>query len=140
MKDLKARILDFIGKPHLAGFATVTEEGKPWVRYVMPVASPDMTIRFSTFLEARKVSHIEKNPEVHLICGVCDPEEWDHYIQIQGRAEVSTDLEEKKAFWNEGIAEYFDGPEDPKYAVVKVTPYRIEFYSKEQMDMEVWEA
>ena len=70
MKDLKTRILDFISKPHLAGFATVTEDGKPWVRYVMPVASPDMTIRFSTFLEARKVAHIAHNPEVHLICGV----------------------------------------------------------------------
>ena len=42
MKDLKERILDFIGNIHLAGFATVTEDGKPWVRYVMPIASPDM--------------------------------------------------------------------------------------------------
>lgn len=140
MEDLKKRILDFISKPHLAGFATTTKDGKPWVRYVMSVASPDMTIRFSTFLAARKVAHIKNNPEVHLICGVCDPEDWDHYIQIQGRAEVTTDPGEKKAFWNDQIAVFFDGPQDPKYAVVKVTPYRIEFYSKEKMDMEVWEA
>lgn len=140
MKELKQRILDFISKPHLAGLATTTEEGKPWVRYVMPVASPDMTLRFSTFLNARKVAHIRNNPEVHLVCGVNDTENWDHYIQIQGRAEVTTDLKEKKAFWNDQIAIFFDGPEDPKYAVVKVTPYRIEFYSKEKMEMEVWEV
>jgi hypothetical protein len=47
MSALKERILDVIGKPHMAGLATVTEDGRPWVRYVMPVSAPDMTIRFS---------------------------------------------------------------------------------------------
>lgn len=140
MSDLKERILDVIGKPHMAGLATVTEDGRPWVRYVMPVATPDMTIRFSTFLKARKVKHIEKNPTVHLVCGVTDPENYENYVQIEGRAEVTTEKDEKEAFWNDELAAYFKGPDDPNYAVVRVTPTRIEFYSKEKMEMEVWEA
>jgi PPOX class probable F420-dependent enzyme len=139
MSDLKKRILNVIGKPHLAGLATVTEDGRPWVRYVMPVADEKMTIRFSTFLKARKVKHIEKNPTVHLVCGVTDPENWDNYVQIEGRAEVSTEKGEKKAFWNDELSAYFDGPDDPRYAVVMVKPTRIEFYSKEKMEMEVLE-
>lgn len=140
MSDLKERILKVIGVPHLAGLATVTEDGKPWVRYVMPVADEEMTIRFSTFLNARKVKHIEKNPSVHLVCGVTDPENWDNYIQIEGRAEVTSDKGEKEAFWNDELSAYFEGPDDPAYAVVRVEPTRIEFYSKEKMDMEIWEA
>jgi general stress protein 26 len=140
MSDLKERIMSVIGKPHLAGLATVTEDGRPWVRYVMPVADKDMTIRFSTFLSARKVKHIENNPVVHLVCGVTDPENWDNYVQIEGRAEVTTDNKEKEAFWNDEIAAIFKGPDDPAYAVVMVKPSRIEFYSKEKMEMEVWEA
>lgn len=140
MVDLKKRILDIIGKPHLASFATVTESGSPWVRYVMPVASDDMTIRFSTFLNARKVVHIENNPEVHLVCGVTDPENWESYLQIEGTAEVVTDENERKSFWNPAIAEIFDGPDDPDYAVVRVIPSRIECYGRDDFQPEVWTA
>jgi hypothetical protein len=46
----------------------------------------------------------------------------------------------KEGLLERGDSGIFRRAEDPKYAVVKVTPYRIEFYSKEQMDMETWEA
>ena len=138
MEDLKQRILEVIGQPNMTGFATVTEEGAPWVRYVMAFASDDMIIRFSTFLGSRKVSQVRNDPRVHLVCGVTDPEDWDSYIQIEGTAEVVTDIEEKENFWNPALSEYFDGPEDPDYAIIKVTPSRIEYYGKENMEMEVW--
>ncbi len=32
--------------PHLSNFATITEDGKPWTRYVMAVGAEDLTIRF----------------------------------------------------------------------------------------------
>ena len=81
MEDLKQRILEVIGQPNMTGFATVTEEGAPWVRYVMAFASDDMIIRFSTFLGSRKVSQVRNDPRVHLVCGVTDPEDWDSYSQ-----------------------------------------------------------
>ena len=33
MSDLKDKIYEVLQRPQLAGLATVTEEGKPWVRY-----------------------------------------------------------------------------------------------------------
>ena len=139
MEEIKAKIMSVIGQPFLAGFATVNEEGKPWVRYVYAVGSDDMTIRFSTFLSARKVAQIEKNPEVHLTGGVLNPMDWKHYLQIQGKAELTTDQAEKDAFWNDEIAQIFDGPDDPKYAIIIVRPYRIEINSYGSFIPEIWE-
>lgn len=139
MEEIRNKILSVIGKPFIASFATLTEDGKPWVRYVFAVGADDMTIRFSTFINARKAAHIAANPEVHLAGGVSDPQNWSHYLQIQGEAVLSTDQEEKSAFWNDEIAKIFDGPEDPKYGVVIVKPYRIEINSHGSFIPEIWE-
>lgn len=34
----------------------------------------------------------------------------------------------------------FSGPDDPNYAVCKITPYRIEYQSMSMVPPEVWEA
>jgi general stress protein 26 len=140
LEELRNRIMNIIGRPFIASLATVTDDGRPWTRYVMGVGSEDMTIRFSTFLGARKVGQIEKNPEVHMTCGVLDPMNWEHYLQIEGRAEITTEKAEKDAFWNDQIAEIFDGPDDQNYAVVIVKPYRIELNSRGSYTPEVWEG
>ncbi|MBU8920515.1 MAG: pyridoxamine 5'-phosphate oxidase family protein [Bacteroidales bacterium] len=80
------------------------------------------------------------NTEVHLNCGVHDPEKWENYIQIQEKAEILTDPAEKEAFWNDQLVNIFKGPDDPNYAIVKVTPYRIEVNSMGSLEPEVWEG
>ena len=47
MADVKARILEILqpGQMFLASLATVTEDGKPWVRYVSPKIADDLTLR-----------------------------------------------------------------------------------------------
>ena len=45
MRELEEKIRAVIGQPHLASLATVTEDGKPWVRYVAPVGAEDLTVR-----------------------------------------------------------------------------------------------
>ena len=138
MDDLKERILDIIRKPQLSGLATINDEGKPWVRYVMTVGSEDMTIRLATFVKARKAGQIAANPEVHIICGVSSLTEMKPYIQIQGTAELVTTAEEKNGFWNEGLANIFKGPDDPDYGVLIVKPYRIEYNTPGEMTPQVW--
>lgn len=140
MADLKERILDIIRQPQLSGFATVTDEGKPWVRYVMAAAGDDMVIRFASFVGARKVHQIARNPEVHLTCGVTDPMKMAPYLQIQGRARFTTEEAERHGFWSDMLKPIFSGPDDPKYGVVVVTPYRIEYCSPGSYEPEVWEA
>jgi general stress protein 26 len=104
----------------------------------MVVTSDDLTIRCATFVGARKVKQIEKDPEVHLTCGVTDPREMAPYLQIQGRATLSTSQEARHGFWQEMLAAIFDGPDDPKYGVLEIVPYRIEYCSVGSHEPEVW--
>jgi general stress protein 26 len=138
MSELKSRIYEVLKKPQLASLATVTCEGKPWVRYVIALASEDFTIRFATFIKARKVDQIKNNPEVHLTCGVNDPLNLTPYLQIQGKAELLTDKEVKHSFWNDTLNKIFQGPDDPNYAVIQVVPYRIEYSTPGSFEPEVW--
>jgi general stress protein 26 len=139
MEEVRDIILGLIRQPFLGSLATVTEDGRPWTRYVMGVGSDDMTIRFSSFLGARKVAQIRRNSEVHITCGVSDPEDWRHYLQIQGRARVTTDDAERRALWSPMLADIFSGPDDPNFAVVIVTPYRIELNTWGSMEPRIWE-
>ena len=140
MSDLRERIMQVIGKPQLSALATVKDGNKPWVRYVMTVADSDMKIRFSSFTCARKVVDIEKNPEVHITCGVTDPEEMKPYLQIQGKARFTTDKDERHGFWSDWLAPIFDGPDDPKYGIVIVEPYMIEYNTPGSFEPEIWSA
>ena len=140
MDDLKAKILDIIGKPVLGALATITEDGKPWTRYVVPVATQDLTICFATFLHSRKVDHLRKNPNVHLTAGNNTLDNMGlPYLQVAGQAEISTDSVIKHQFWSPELETFFSGPDDPNYCVVVITPERIEYQTFESMKPEVWE-
>lgn len=138
MNELEERIYAILKEPQLSGLATITEDGRPWVRYVMTLASEDLTIRCATFVKARKVGQIEKNPEVHLTCGVTNPTEMVPYLQIQDRAKLNTNAEARHAFWTDMLSQILTGPDDPKYGVLETTPYRIEFCSPGSYEPEVW--
>ncbi len=140
MSDLQERIANILMQPQLTGLATVTEDGKPWVRYVMTLASEDLVIRCATFVGARKVRQIQKNPEVHLTCGVTDPKEMVPYLQIQARARLNTTKEVRHGFWTEMLASIFEGPDDPKYGVLEITPYRIEYCDVASFEPQIWTA
>jgi general stress protein 26 len=140
MAELKDQILQILSKPQLTSLATVTADGKPWVRYVMAMTDANMTMRFATFIKARKVAQIEANPEVHLTCGVTNPSEVIPYLQIQGKAALKTDETARHAFWDDMLKAIFDGPDDPKYGVIEVTPYRIEYCTPGSYEPKVWTA
>lgn len=140
MPNLKERILDVVrGGPKLSGFATITKDGKPWVRYVMAEASDDLIFRFTSFTNARKIAQIESDPESHLTCGIIDPTNMHQpYLQILGRAEFTTDRDARHAFWSDRLRVLFEGPDDPRYGVVIFWAYRIE-YCRVGLETEVWE-
>lgn len=139
MSDLKDRVLEVIAGPSIMALATLTEDGKPWVRYVVPVADRDLNLRFSTFLGSRKVAQITRDPNVHLTGGGGTLEGIRPWVQVVGVAEVSSDPELKSAMWNEMLSAYFSGPDDPDYCVVTVRPTRIEYLGGDTSEPEVLE-
>jgi len=76
MADVKDEIrakLAQLDEPAVWSLATVTEDGKPWVRYITPMAvDDDFVIWGNTFAGSRKVAQIAAAPEVHLTAGVKD--------------------------------------------------------------------
>lgn len=140
MPNLKERIMDVVkGGPKLSGFATINQDGKPWVRYVMAETSEDLTFRFTSFVNARKIEQIANNAESHLTCGISDPIDMRApYLQVEGRASFTTDREERHAFWTDRLRVLFEGPDDPRYGVVIFRAYRIE-YTRVGLPVEIWE-
>ncbi len=140
MNDTKQTILGALqgGTGFLCSLATVTPEGAPWVRYMMGTIDNDMTIRFATRLDSRKVAHIRNRPNVHVLCGNSDPSVDAPYFQIEGTAAINTDLEAKRAAWSDALAAYFQSPESPEWCVLEVHPSRIAIHSMTSMDTKVW--
>lgn len=127
-QGLKAKILELARENQFAVMATINEEGKPWARYIACKTDDELTIRFGTFADSRKVAQIKADPEVHFTMGANNPEHMGAYVQVQGRAEVSADPKVKQAFWSDGLKYYFKGADDPNYVVVTVKPYLIEYW------------
>jgi general stress protein 26 len=138
MTDLEKKIHMVLEKPQLASLATLTEDGKPWVRYVMVKCTEKFHLFFCTDINTRKAQQIMKNPEVHLTCGDLDPPDSSVYLQIQGKAVIQSDRETKVAFWNDEWFRYFKGPDDPNYVMVKIEPYQIEYNSPGSPIPETW--
>lgn len=138
MSDLIKRIYEAAKELQLGNLATVTEDGKPWTRYLMTKADGALVFRFCTHLESRKVPQIKNNPNVHICLGVSNLETAKNWLQVQGRAEVSTDQVERDAFWFDDLNNYFKGPDDPSYCIVIVRPSMIEFGTMGSMEPEVW--
>ncbi|MGD9128066.1 MAG: pyridoxamine 5'-phosphate oxidase family protein [Planctomycetia bacterium] len=143
MSDLKEKILDIIGKPFLGAFATITEDGEPWVRYVVAIADQtDLTIRFATFANARKVEQIKRHPKVHLTAGETDIAGTSPFVQIAGTAKLVDDRKERHIFWCDIATDIFTGPDDPRYGLIEIRPSRIELWGTRHPALqypEVWE-
>jgi len=139
MAELRQKVRDLLREPVLASLATLTEDGKPWVRYVVATAGDDLTLRFASFLNSRKVEQIRRDPNVHMTCGVTDLGSMQPYLQIEGRGHILTDEGERRGYWKEELRRYFTGPDDPNYCVVRVAPTRIEFMSPGSYEPEILE-
>lgn len=141
MDDLRAKILAVFNPAAIASLATLTEQGRPWVRFVVVGASPDLTLGFATSLGSRKVAQMRANPEVHLTAGGGSLEQMGKpYVQVEGRATIVTDPAVKRAHWQDELKAYFSGPDDPDYAIVSIQPRRIEYWTFDAMTPQIWEA
>lgn len=135
---LKERIVDVLKKSALASFATINEQGCPWIRYMVIQSDDDLNCYAATFKSSRKVKHIENNNNVHLIVGG-DPNNFNlPYLNIKAEAQVLSDLESKKNWWHDGLKKFFPGPEDENYAVIKIKPQVIEYMKSGVENPEVY--
>jgi general stress protein 26 len=137
--ELKKQILDVLKRSEFGSLATIGHDGKPWVRYMAFRASDDLIIRTSSHLNSRKVSEIQKNPQVHLLCGVKDFNALNSYLQVQATATIETSTQEKSNYWTPFLKRYFKSKDDPNYAIIIIRPYYIE-YMHSNDKIEIWKS
>ncbi len=127
MSQVNQRILATLqyDQPFLCQLATLTTDGRPWVRTMRGAIDDGLIIRSPTFAGTHQTTQIRANPEVHLTGGDTDASKPGSYFQIEARAVITQDIADREAAWSERLAKWFSDLDDPAYAVVRITPYRI---------------
>lgn len=134
---LKSKIVDVLKRSMLASVATV-KDGKPWVRYMVVSQGSGLSLWTTTFAQSRKVQEIKKNKNIDLIIGGDEKNFQAPYLNIKATAEVLTDIETKKKYWNDMLKSWYSGPEDPNLSIIIISPQVIEYMGGDSMTPEVY--
>ena len=125
-EELKQKIIELVNTAQLGTVATVTHN-KPWARYMVIRHDEELSFYTSTFAHSRKVEQIQNNNNIHVVIGG-DPHNWKApYLQIEARAELLSDPQKKGKYWEDMLTQYFTGPQDPNFIVIKILPTLIEY-------------
>ena len=120
------KIADKIKGIRVTTFSTLDEKGNMCSR---PMATQDIefdgTVWFMTSEDSDKIRHITNNPLVGLSYTNGDD---STFVSLSGKAEILVDQARIKEFWNDFYKAWFDGPEDPKIRLIKVTIERAEYW------------
>lgn len=109
-------------------FATV-ENNKPKLRY-MAIYNQGLSIYLATNSRTHKVEELEKNNQVALLFGY-EAGGTKEVVEIEGTASVKDDTDLKHKIWNDDLKQWFEGPDDPSYVILQITPKRIEYTDQE---------
>jgi general stress protein 26 len=134
---LKNKIVDVLKRSILAAVATI-KDGKPWVRYMVVTQGNGLSLWTTSFAKARKIQEIQNNKNIDLIIGGDEKNFTAPYLNVRATAEVFTDIETKKQYWNDMLKSYYSGPEDPNLAIIVISPQVIEYMGGESMTPEVY--
>jgi general stress protein 26 len=133
-EELKKTILEFVKSYEYSNLITVSEDNIPKGRMMahLPLGE-DFVFWFATGVQSTKVTEIKKNPSASVF--VYRPK--DHSsVSALGEAEVVTDDETRKKFWQDAWKAFWSGPSDPNYVLVKVVPKKIDYLDYPQHKLE----
>jgi general stress protein 26 len=133
---LAEKILEVVGGPHVAAFATIAGT-MPAVRFMVLNGLPDMTLVGGTMKASRKVEQLRKNPNAAI--AIWSGKEFtDPYVVIQAKGEVHEDVKTKEKYWNPMFQHYFKSVDNPDFVVLVFTAREIEYHGPNMMEPEVW--
>ena len=124
--DLKKSVRELIQRNRYAKLITTASDGTPHGRIMtnLPLGE-DMVLWYATGLSTTKAKEIKKNPTVSIL--IDDPSD-QTYVSIMGKAEILTDSRLKKKFWQDAFDFFWpDGPSNPDYCLLKITPTKVEY-------------
>lgn len=131
-KEIAEKILN----NQLIGTMATIEGDKPHNRY-MTFYNDNFTLYTVTSKNTHKVEELSKNPYTHILIGYDGKGFGDAYLEIEGKAEVSSDEGMKEKVWNKVLRFWFDGPDDPNMVVLKIVPSQIRIMNSKGNDPKI---
>lgn len=136
MAKTPREIAEKILKDNLIGTMATIEGNKPHSRY-MTFYNDHFTLYTVTKKDTHKVEELSKNPYTHILIGYDGKGFGDSYLEIEGKAEVSSDEGMKEKVWNKALRFWFDGPDDPNMVVLKIVPTQIRLMNAKGKEPEI---
>ena len=134
-KEAKRLSLELMGAVELSYLSTVGSDGFPQTRAMANLRNEaeyphlvklfkgyeeDFLVYFATGAGSDKMKHIKANPKGSVY--FCDAKEM-RTVLLAGSIEVVTDLELRKAIWQDRWTEHFPGGvDDPEYVAISLKP------------------
>ncbi|WP_379128113.1 pyridoxamine 5'-phosphate oxidase family protein [Paenibacillus sp. sgz500958] len=135
-KELEQKIIKTLDDNKFGSFGTIEAGNKPKVRY-MAVFHEGLNIYLATNRTTHKVEELQANPHTFLLLGFEQGGSKD-VLEIEATAAVTKDESLRAKVWNKDLEPWFDGPEDPDYVILELTPTRMEYVGKNK-EHAVWE-
>ncbi|KAB7672533.1 pyridoxamine 5'-phosphate oxidase family protein [Bacillus sp. B1-b2] len=125
--SLKQKI-DHLFQNHTIGTLATIEEGKPYSRFML-FYPEDLLLYTATSKKTHKVESLKQNPYVHVLLGLAGAGHDGAYCELEATVSTEDSLDKKEAVWNEKLNKWLDGPDDPNYLLLKLTPTKIRYFA-----------
>lgn len=136
-EEVQKNIEKILHESEIGTMATV-KDNKPYSRYMM-FKHEDLTLYTATSKETDKTEDLEQNPYTHIILGYDGDGFGDDYVEYEGKVTMEQSDQMKKEMWNEYMEQWFNGPEDPNFVILKIDPIRIQLMNKQGVEPQVLE-
>lgn len=127
-QEIKKIAENILNNDNVGTMATV-KNNKPHSRY-MTFFHEELKLYTATSKETDKTEEVEANPFTHILLGYEGEGFGDEYLEYEGKVSINDSQELKNKLWNEYLALWFDGPEDPNYIVLEIEPTQIRLMNK----------
>ncbi len=138
MPKTNREIAEKILEDNMVGTMATIEGNKPHSRY-MTFFNDNFILYSVTSKDTHKVDELSKNPFTHILIGYDGKGFGDSFLEIEGKVELSSDDAMREKVWNKALSFWFEGPDDPKMIVLKVTPSQIRLMNTKGEDPKIVE-
>lgn len=127
MTDSLKHKIDHLFQNHTIGTLATIEGGKPYSRFMLYYPE-NLTLYTATSIKTHKVDALKQNPNVHVLLGLAGAGHEGAYCEIEATVSTEDSAEKKEAVWNDKLNKWLDGPNDPNYLLLRLTPTRIRYF------------
>lgn len=129
MRDAEKTIGNLIGKQRVSFIASVSEDGFPNMKAMLPPRKREgiKEFYFTTNTSSMRVAQYRNNPNASIY--FCD-KRFFRGVMLIGKMEVLEDSVSKEMIWQDGDTLYYpEGVTDPDYCVLKFTAKTGRYYA-----------